>query len=244
MDFLRRRSGARKRPSGTSPIPIDDAGPVRRFECYGRKHNVNFRGRMRIIVVELEKAAGGEALITEPEDPAPDGFKPFYDALRGRYAVLDLDACTGATLAYYDRMQQDFSRRQDRDKIVSLVLPAGTRRAGFRAFAGCSSLESVVMPAGLRSIGQYAFAGCTSLKQVELPASLTQIDFAAFQGCRALASVAIHAETPPVMLSGGIDNWFGNVSGDLVITVPAGSVEAYKAADGWRQYAEKIQGMP
>jgi predicted small lipoprotein YifL len=180
--------------------------------------------------------------LAEPETAeVPDGFKPFYDALRGRYAALDLDACTGATLAYYDAMQQDLSRRQDRDKIVSLVLPAEATRVGFHAFENCSSLESVVMPAGLRSIGQYAFAGCTSLERVELPASITGIDFAAFLGCRALASLVILAETPPALLSGGIDNWFGDVSEDFVITVPAGSVAAYKAADGWRRYAEKIQ---
>jgi hypothetical protein len=180
--------------------------------------------------------------LAEPETAGvPDGFKPFYDALRGRYAALDLDACTGATLAYYDRMQQDFSQRRDRDKIVSLVLPAATTRVGFRAFERCTSLVSVVMPAGLRSIGQYAFAGCTSLERVELPATLTGIDFAAFQGCTSLVSVVVHAETPPNMLSGGIDNWFGDVSRDFVIYVPEESVEEYKKAEGWSRYAEKIR---
>jgi hypothetical protein len=130
--------------------------------------------------------------------------------------------------------------------------------------AGCTSLQS---------IGAGAFFNCTALSSVDLSSctSLTVMGKEVFHLVQPLSIVlppsitslgvgdnyiysstysfvsggnlTILAPTPPVlgMLSSGDANVLVSVS---AIYVPAGSVEAYKAAPGWEYSASKIQAIP
>lgn len=93
---------------------------------------------------------------------------------------------------------------------------------------------------GVTSIGSNAFAVCASLASVEIPSNITSIGRAAFSVCISLASLTVLATTPPTL---GVDA-FDRVSSNLVIYVPAESVETYKAATNWSNYASKIQAIP
>lgn len=89
---------------------------------------------------------------------------------------------------------------------------------------------------GVTSIGDFVFSNCTSLTSVEIPNSVTSIGSAAFYGCSRLKSVKVWANTPPSLG----DNAFVYTSSGLRIYVPSGSVNAYKAATNWKNYASKI----
>ena len=104
------------------------------------------------------------------------------------------------------------------------------------------SITSVTadMLAGVTKIGSNAFAVCASLASVEIPSNITSIGRAAFSECISLASLTVLATTPPTL---GVDA-FDRVSSNLVIYVPAESVETYKAATNWSNYASKIQAIP
>lgn len=105
-------------------------------------------------------------------------------------------------------------------------------------FANCSSLASVYTPS-VTAISNYAFQGCKSLTSVDMPSSVNNIGDDAFYNCTSLASVICRATTPPNI---GTDI-FKYCSSNLVIYVPAGSVEAYKTATNWSSYASKIKAI-
>ena len=129
--------------------------------------------------------------------------------------------------------------------LTSVTIPDSVTKIGYYAFYRCISLTSVTIPDSITSIGYEAFYYCTSLKSVTIPDSVTSIGNYAFDGCTSLTSVYCKAKTPPT--AGGYDMFSYYSNGyykpiGCKIYVPRNSVEAYKSADGWKNYADYIVG--
>ena len=129
--------------------------------------------------------------------------------------------------------------------LTSVTIPDSVTKIGYMTFAWCSSLISVTIPNGVTTIGDDAFEDCSSLESVTIPDSVTNIGRRAFYKCSSLTSVYCKATTPPVA-SSLYETWiaFDNNASGRKIYVPAGSVEAYKTAPGWSEYASYIQMSP
>ena len=126
----------------------------------------------------------------------------------------------------------------DCSSLTSITIPDSVTTIGHYAFAGCNSLTSVTIPNSVTEIGFCAFYNCSSLRSITIPDSVTSIGYEAFSGCSSLTSVYCKATTPP---TGGSYMLFnGNASGRKIY-VPTASVDAYKAADGWKDYASSIE---
>ena len=110
---------------------------------------------------------------------------------------------------------------------------------GSHAFNDCFSLSSVTIGSGVTSIGNSAFKFCSGLTSVVIPSGVTSIGDYAFDNCSGLTSVTIEATTPPTL---GYPLPFQNTN-DCPIYVPAASVEDYKAATNWSDYANRIQAI-
>ena len=107
-----------------------------------------------------------------------------------------------------------------------------------------AGLTEYTIPNSVTSIGDGAFDGCTSLTSVTIPDSVTEIGGYAFYDCSSLTSVYCKAITPPTAILDDFGYWnafYDNASGRKIY-VPTESVEAYKSAEGWSDYADVIVG--
>jgi uncharacterized repeat protein (TIGR02543 family) len=125
--------------------------------------------------------------------------------------------------------------------IALTELPAGITSIKVDTFNDCTSLALAELPAGITSIGESAFVDCTHLTEISLPSGLSSIGDSGFRNCTNLALVTCHATTPPTLKKNLLLGDFA-FAGTAIqqIKVPAGSVDTYKTATGWKDYAGKI----
>lgn len=110
---------------------------------------------------------------------------------------------------------------------------------GDRAFYGFNLSHTVSIPSSVRRIGKEAFALPGTKKEstvLYLGGGLREIDDRAFNG-REFVTVVINAYNPPIL---GVDCFSKDKIG--CIKVPESRLEAYRAAPGWKDMADKIQG--
>lgn len=104
------------------------------------------------------------------------------------------------------------------DKLIdTLKVPTTVKQIRRAAFNGCSSLTAIILPEGLESIGGYDEWGQSTV----------------FDGCYSLDLLRCDAKVPPVL----IGDVFGSLPKDnFTVQVPAESVEAYRNAEGWKEF--------
>ena len=122
-------------------------------------------------------------------------------------------------------------------QIKQITIPDTVTDIGYMAFGYCDQLASITLPLGLQSIPTKMLMQCTSLTSITIPEAVTEIGSQAF-AMSGLTSITMLPTTPPTLGK----NVFNLVTGS-VIKVPAASVAAYKAADGWKAYASYIVAM-
>ncbi len=122
--------------------------------------------------------------------------------------------------------------------ITSCVIPKKIKAIADGAFDGCRSLTEITIPESISTIGSGTFSGCGSLTEITIPNSVTTIGDGAFEGCSSLAAITCLAVTPPTIKYGS----FYEVDKTIPLYVPAESIEAYKAAEYWKEFTN-IQGI-
>jgi hypothetical protein len=83
------------------------------------------------------------------------------------------------------------------------------------------------------------FYGCKQLEFVDIPDSVINMGNYTFNMCASLQFVIVRNSTPPTLGTGT----FNDTHDGLKIYVPDASVEAYKAATNWSNYANKIHPL-
>ncbi len=123
-------------------------------------------------------------------------------------------------------------------KFTKITIGDNVTTIGDHAFRWCDSCTDVTLGDGVTTIGKSAFISCTGITAITLPESVTDIGKNAFDSCTSLAELYCQPTTPP----NGDEMMVYNTTSDLKIYVPTASVEAYKSARGWRNYADYIVG--
>lgn len=126
--------------------------------------------------------------------------------------------------------------------LTDVTIPSSVTTLQQSAFMNCLNLSNITFESGsqLTTIGVRAFSSL-NLTSITLPATVTNISSYAFEDCGDMTSFTILATTPPIMGRGVFDSEDGYV---FPIYVPAESVQAYKTATNWSNYAGRIRAIP
>ncbi|WP_151765790.1 leucine-rich repeat domain-containing protein [Acinetobacter colistiniresistens] len=122
---------------------------------------------------------------------------------------------------------------------TKLELSESIRHLGNAAFREWIRATTLIIPEGLMTIGAECFTQWRMLKTLKLPSTVVSMGNRAFETCQVLESITILAQNPP-----SIGVLVFSQTNNAPIYVPAASVEAYKAALNWSEYADRIQAIP
>ena len=124
---------------------------------------------------------------------------------------------------------------------TTCIIPDNITTIDRAAFWQCDNLQTILIPDSVTTIGADAFTYCDNLQQITIPENVTSIGWGAFYSCYSLEKVYCKAVIPPSIVT-EYSSWYafsGNAH-NRKIYVPNGSVELYKNADGWKDYADDI----
>ena len=118
--------------------------------------------------------------------------------------------------------------------LTMIEIPASVETIEDQAFEGCSLLATVTFEKGSQLKTVDGFSNCTALTTVDMSActQVTRIEYRAFYEDSKLQLFKIGTRTPP---SCG-RNVFTGINSYSVLKVPAGCVDAYKNATGWKEF--------
>ncbi|MBO5817142.1 MAG: leucine-rich repeat domain-containing protein [Paludibacteraceae bacterium] len=137
--------------------------------------------------------------------------------------------------------QKNYLQEFPRSKATTYMIPDCVDTIGNLAFASNHNIISISFSPNsqLKHIEKEAFMGCIFMQRLELPTSLQSIEERAFNNCCSLEAITSMNPTPPVMSNRYNYNQqvFGSVSHEVLLFVPAESVELYDAAPQWDRFA-------
>lgn len=158
----------------------------------------------------------------------------------------------------------------DCSALKSISIPNSVTDIRFRAFSRCNSLTSIDIPSNVKSIGDFAFEFCSGITTVNIPNSVTSIGREAFYACnltlvkigsgvksigdkafasnKELTDVYCLAEEVPEMWDEygykGTDAFADSHIEDVVLYVPAASVNLYKKVEPWKSFKSIVGVEP
>lgn len=125
------------------------------------------------------------------------------------------------------------------NKLENITIPNNVTVLGSAAFHYCTNLTTAIISNNITKIGSTTFYGCSSLTQIVIPQNVTSIGSSAFSNCNKLTEIYCTPTIPPTLDGNTV---FNSIASNAVFYVPRESVEEYKAADGWKTYANQIVG--
>ena len=122
-------------------------------------------------------------------------------------------------------------------KLTSVTIPNSVTSIGSEAFSGCSGLTSVTIPNSVTSIGGWAFRGCSGLTSVTIGSGVMSIGDEAFDGVD-IPTVISLIENPFKITGKTSDSrtFSQNTFNNATLYVPKGTIDKYKATDGWKDF--------
>lgn len=130
------------------------------------------------------------------------------------------------------------------------TFPATIKYIGFDSFNSCNKLVDLVLPEGCTVVESSAFSWCTEMKRIEIPSTITTLGKQAFMGTKELEYVVSHIASPFAIHDDAFcKNASWNEVGEETIEnteatlyVPTGKKTSYQETDGWKSFAEIVEG--
>lgn len=122
-------------------------------------------------------------------------------------------------------------------QISTIEIPNGVTILPLALFDSCTSLKTIILPESIIEIGRSVFASCRELESITIPEGVQHIRSNAFGWCSKLTSIYCKPTIPTSVAS----DTFQYTPDELKVYVPVGSGEAYKSAEGWKDFADMIE---
>ena len=162
----------------------------------------------------------------------------------GGYAFTGCSGLTSVTIGNSVTSIGDFAFNECRG-LTSVTIPNSVTSIGSGAFCDCSGLTSVTIPNSVTTIGGYAFRNCSGLTSVTIPNSVTSIGERAFYGVDIPTVISLIENPFRIFGKSSISRTFSqNTFNNATLYVPKGTIEKYKATEGWMDFAHIEEGNP
>lgn len=137
--------------------------------------------------------------------------------------------------------------------LTNVIFPNSLTYIGEYSFWADTLLTSVVIPDSVRTIADGAFYYCTGLANLVIGSGVDSIGMEAFVGDTNISSIELRGSVPPALDIDITDTMFGDyhfydynwpfkgIDSSITVTVPCGSGEAYRAAEGWSNFTNIVE---
>lgn len=220
-------------------------------------------------VTKLTFEAGADNILKQVSTYAFNGCKKMSLSTRnmkkletiGTYAFQNCEKIQNLTISSSNLKTIGRNAFYQCKALVNVYISPKIEKIDQFAFSGCIALTGlsgegtsktgINLPEGCTTLGKAAFGGCYNIKDVVFPSTITTIDENVFRTETVnstervinLDSWTIKATAVPTL---GANPFLKKTNTGSVahIYVPAASVDAYKAAANWKNYASIIEAIP
>ena len=126
----------------------------------------------------------------------------------------------------------------DCSKLKTVEIPGSVTFIGNSAFGKCTALTTVSIGDGLKKINDEVFNGCTDLQEISIGAKTSDVGWRAFYGCTSLRKISVYNTEVPSTNNDVFAHF------DATLSVPASSVNDYKAHETWGKFGVQALAEP
>lgn len=169
--------------------------------------------------------------ITIPKNVTSIGAYAFGKCYQLESIQFNAENCSGLSVRWLEDAYYSFY-----SKVSSFTFGETVKSIPDYVCSSLYELTSITIPNSVTTIGRSAFSSCKGLTSAIIGNSVTNIGGSAFRGCSGLTYLQCDAVTPPSLENYGSEVFDGVDKTACKLKVPDNSLEAYRAADQWKDF--------